>query len=65
MPEHYGDVGLAFDAANNPVIAYRGDPDSTGSDRYYLAYDPIVAPEPATAALLMTGMALALRRRRG
>ena len=43
-------VGLAFDANNYPVISYVG-----ASGAMYLAYDPVVVPEPSTLALLAAG----------
>ena len=52
-----GDVSLAFDADNNPVICYQ----DTGG-LLSLAYDPVI-PEPASLALIGLG-ALLLRRRR-
>ncbi len=55
------DVGLAFDADDNPVICY-SDIDHGG--KLYLAYDPVMVPEPATVALLAIGAAMLRRRRR-
>ena len=54
------DVGLAFDADNNPVICY-SDMDYGGV--LYLAYDPVV-PEPASIMLLAIGAAILRRRQR-
>ena len=48
-------VGLAFDANNYPVISFLG---TSGS--IYLAYDPVVVPEPSTLALLAAGGVLML-----
>ncbi|MBN2022301.1 MAG: hypothetical protein JW809_05860 [Pirellulales bacterium] len=54
-------VGLAFDAADNPVISF-----VTTSGDICLAYDPVVAvPEPAAWLMALGGLSiLALRRRR-
>lgn len=54
----YG-IGLAFDAQNNPVISFSG---AGGS---WIAYDPVLVPEPATAMLLLLGGSLLRRRRKG
>ena len=42
-------LSLAFDADDNPVLAIGNN------DRTYIAYDPIVVPEPATLAILSLG----------
>jgi len=54
-----GDVGLAFDSRNNPVICYTDERDGF----LHLAYDPAFVPEPASFMLFGLG-ALALGRRR-
>jgi hypothetical protein len=51
-------VGLAFDFEGNPVISY----DNYGE--LWIAYDPVVVPEPATITMLLIGGCLALRRRK-
>jgi hypothetical protein len=51
-------IGLAFDAENNPVISY-----NTGGE-VWIAYDPMVIPEPATMSLLLLGTMVSLRLRR-
>lgn len=54
------DVGLAFDAENLPVITYSNDTDGN----LWLAYDPIVVPEPLTITLLLAGsFALVVRKK--
>lgn len=55
------DVSLAFDADDNPLICY-SDFDHGGD--LYLAYDPVMVPEPATVVLLAIGTAILRRRRR-
>lgn len=51
-------VGLTFDYENNPVISYVG---MDGKMR--IAYDPFVAPEPATMAVFALGLAFFRRRK--
>jgi hypothetical protein len=51
-------IGLAFDAENNPVISYGAE----GS--VWIAYDPLVIPEPATLTLLLLGATGVLRNRK-
>ena len=57
-PQDFG-VGLAYDYEGLPVVAYTGD-----NNVMWLAYDPIIVPEPLTAALLAVGGLCAPRRRR-
>ncbi|NIA17049.1 MAG: PEP-CTERM sorting domain-containing protein [Planctomycetes bacterium] len=52
-------VGLAFDFEGNPVISY-----DNNHGELWIAYDPVVIPEPATIAMLLIGGCLALRRRK-
>lgn len=56
MPEPH--IGLAFDEANNPVISF------TSGNGVYIAYDPVIVPEPATAAILLLGGVLIRRIRK-
>lgn len=54
------DVSLAFDAGDNPVISFGNVDDN---EELYLAYDPIVVPEPATLTCLLAGLTLIRKRR--
>jgi hypothetical protein len=51
-------VSLAFDAQNNPVIAYTGQ-----NGNLWLAYDPVV-PEPLSICTMLLGSCVLLRSRR-
>lgn len=51
-------IGLAFDRDNNPVISF------SNGDETWIAYDPLVVPEPATCFLLLCGGAVVLRSRK-
>lgn len=42
-------IGLAFDNDNNPVISFSNNGET------WIAYDPMVVPEPATCFLLLLG----------
>ena len=57
--DSYRDVGLAFDADDNPVICY-----SDYEGGLSLAYDPQVVPEPATMMLLAIGAVISSRWRK-
>jgi hypothetical protein len=55
-------VGLDFDAENYPVISFMG-----GGNEIWLAYDPIVVPEPSSLVLAGLGLlasTIAMRRTR-
>jgi hypothetical protein len=59
-------VGLDFDAQNWPVISFLGSNGSSAD--IWIAYDPIVVPEPSAVALAaagFAGMCYAARRKRG
>jgi hypothetical protein len=51
IAEGWGDVSLAFDSRNNPVICYTDSRDGF----LHLAYDPSSVPEPGTLSLLIFG----------
>jgi hypothetical protein len=51
-------ISLTFDIENNPVISF-----STGNG-IWIAYDPVIIPEPATMALLLLGGVFSLRLRK-
>lgn len=55
--DYHTQVGLAFDDEDNPVISY-----GNGGD-VWIAYDPVVVPEPATLGLLLIGGIMAGRKR--
>ncbi|MBN1787023.1 MAG: PEP-CTERM sorting domain-containing protein [Sedimentisphaerales bacterium] len=57
LANEYCSVGLVFDSENNPVISYL---DEMGG--LYIAYDPVVVPEPATLALFTLALGLIRRR---
>ena len=57
-----GGLGLAFDAEDLPVISYYN---SSDNNYLYLAYDPIVVPEPVSLTLLLMGGIAVARRRKG
>ena len=52
-------VGLAYDYEGIPVIAY------SANQSLWLAYDPVVVPEPLTVTMLAIGGLVLCRRRRG
>lgn len=52
------DAALAFDRFDNPVIAY------VGTAGLILAYDPVVAPEPASLLMVVAGLVVLRPRRR-
>jgi hypothetical protein len=62
-------VGLDFDAQDWPVISFLANNSSFGSTAdIWIAYDPIVVPEPSAVALAaagFAGMCYAARRKRG
>ena len=62
-------VGLDFDAQDWPVISFLANNSSFGSTAdIWIAYDPIVVPEPSAvvlAAVGFLGMCYAARRKRG
>jgi hypothetical protein len=51
IAQGWGDVSLAFDSRNNPVICYTDKRDGF----LHLAYDPASVPEPGTLSLLIFG----------
>jgi len=56
----FGDVGLAFDAQDIPVISY-----TNSGGNLWLAYDPpSMVPEPASLALLLIGGFAIARKRK-
>jgi hypothetical protein len=60
-------VGLDFDAENYPVVSFLGR-NGFGQNDIWIAYDPIVVPEPSAvvlAAVGFLGMCYAARRKRG
>lgn len=62
-------VGLDFDAQDWPVISFLANNSSFGSTAdIWIAYDPIVVPEPSAVVLAaagFAGMCYAARRKRG
>jgi hypothetical protein len=58
-----GEVGLAYDYEGIPVVAFVGNNYEDGAG-VYIAYDPIITPEPVSMSLLGLGGLLMLRRRK-